>query len=98
MFAEGRTTNTKRRKKKEKRFFNNYNLIFLLVPSFVVLLFSIFVQFYPEKFEYFNFFKMTGKKEGRLSPNDPNSYARPGKSFDSVLSSGKGLTNNFVLF
>ena len=56
--------------------------LIVFVPSLLILSFCIVIQFFPEQTGYkFNFFStiMTGKKEGRLSPGDPNSYARPGK-------------------
>jgi H+/Cl- antiporter ClcA len=56
--------------------------LIVFVPSLLILSFCIVIQFFPERTgSKFNIFSaiMTGKKEGRLSPGDPNSYSRPGK-------------------
>ena len=53
--------------------------LIILVPSLLIVSFAVFVQFFPEFVGINNIQKMTFKKEGRLSPLDPNSYARPGK-------------------
>ena len=66
--------------------------LIILVPSTLIVSFCILIQFFPEpsnfRAHFFRSANMSAKKEGRLSPSDPNSYARPGNTLFTMTMNG----------